>query len=350
MPAQIREFTIAGGDDVRVDSHAAPQLRWDVRGASRVEIRKEGPGPDIGALDAPELGVRKGSRRLQFAVWEPYPDATTIYTMTAFAPAAAPVKAVVRVRTRMSERNRALMDLQDAVLDVYGALDVRAKKEMFFRAGRSSPKYQFTHLNLSFVLAGAGAGAAVGGLAGALAGAVIGLALRKNLCFAYGGIAYAKTDDIKLMNDEHKSGRAGNVPLNLTHPSMLFFDDDSRLIGCGFFRHDRNDPAVFAARLPLASEEWFLHVGGKHTADGGFRPDGRGVGVRHATSWDIHIYFNVDSRGRARGVPIAGMTSKEEHLRRVSRWNVPYGTAPGVIDNRFCEDGVSTRGLFVYPA
>ena len=149
------------------------------------------------------------------------------------------------------------------------------------------------------------------------------------------------------MSSEERDGRATNRLLDLSDPSMLFFNKNDRLIACGYFRHHLNDPAVFARNLPIAVEEWFHHVEGTHTADGGFKPGGRGIVGRHVTAWDVHIYFNTDSSNRVCGVPMVGMTSRRPDLDRPQ--NVALSSAPKVVGRAFCDGGVSTDGLYVYP-
>lgn len=365
MAPKISFFTVNGHASTKISSHGKATLEWVVQGASELKMVKNGPGPEVTELRPPNPSASAVSRyniELSFNVWDPRPLGTTTYILIATAPDGTNAKRSVTIKTLMNARNNALLDLQQTVLDRYGDLEIDAFKKDSFRRNndRSNPKYRFTHMNfcagiIKGVALGAVGGAVVAGASGALLagpvgiviGGIVGVASSKNLCFRHNGIPFAKQDDIELMNQEEKDQRAQNRRLDLRDPSMLFFNKNNRLIGCGYFRHHLNDPAEFSRNLPLATEEWFLHVEGKHTADGGFRPDGDGLGKPHVTAWDIHIYFNTDRNNHVCGVPMVGMTSRETDLDRPE--NVPLETADKVVGRRFCKDGESTNGLYVYP-
>jgi len=367
VAVSINTFTVDGKSSTKAGSHGTVTLEWIVEGASALEMKKSGPGPGVGELRQPSpSGVLRESRELAFNVWSTRPIATTTYTLIAKAPDGTNAKRAVTISTQMNSRNGALMDLQDTVLRRYGDLDINALKKDSFRRNddKSNPKYRFTHMNFCAgivkgvalgsiaggLVAGASQGAVAGPIgiaAGAVAGFAVGAMSSKNLCFKFNGIPFAKQDDIDLMEKEEHDGRATNALLDLSDPSMLFFNKNDRLIGCGYFRHHLNDPAIFGANLPLAVAEWFHHVEGTHTADGGFKPAKKGGGKFHATAWDVHVYFNTDSKNRVCGVPMVGMTTRRADLDRPE--NVPLSTADKVVGRTFCDGGESTDGLYVYP-
>ena len=369
MAPKITSFTVNGRDSTKLSSHGNATLEWLVQGASDLKMVTRGPGPKVGSLRPPNpssSAVSRYTEDLSFNVWTPRPFSTTTYILIATAPDGTNSKSSVSVSTQMSARNSALLDLQSDVLNRYGDLDINALKKDSFRRNndKSNPKYRFTHMNFTAgivkgialgsvggaVVSGASAGAVagpVGVVVGGVVGGIVGAATSKNLCFKFNGIPFARQDDIDLMGQEEKEQRPQNRLLDLKDPSMLFFNKNNKLIGCGYFRHHLNDPALFSRNLPLGLDEWFHHVEGVHTGDGGFKPGHGGVGKFHVTAWDIHIYFNTDKNNRVLGVPMVGMTSSRADLDRAE--NVPLETADRVVGRTFCDGGESTEGLYVYP-
>lgn len=369
MAPRISSFTANGSTSTKASSHGTVTLEWVVQGASEVTIVKNGPGPAVTGIRSPNPAPSAVSRQqveLDFNVWKDGPLATTTYTLIASSPDGTNAKAAVHVTSLLSARNNALLELQETVLKRYGDIDVDAFKADSFRRddGRSTPKYRFTHMNFSAgvvrgvllgsiggaIAAGASRGAIsgpLGAVVGGVVGGVVGATTAKNLCFRHNGIPFAKQDDIDLLEQEERDQRAQNQPLDLKDPSMLFFNRKSRLIGCGYFRHHLNDPAEFGRDLHLYPGEWFFHVEGTHTADGGFRPGHGGIGKFHVTAWDVHVYFNTDRKNRVLGVPLVGTTSRRSDLERSE--NIPLETAEKIVGRRFCKDGESTSGLYVYP-
>jgi hypothetical protein len=302
----IRVFRVDGRADISVDSHAEIRMAWEVACAAEVTVLRNGPGPDVGPIAPTSFEERV----LRLAVVTRQPSVTT-YTLVATAANGNRKTATVTVRTTMSERNRRLMEIQDDVLARFGGahgFNVEHSRG-FHWAGQH---YIAAHFNYHKL---------------------------KNVCFAGNGLVFANTHDV----DEAGPDEA----VDPHNPSLLFFDRDHNLFGCGFFRPktDTNHPSTFGTTLGAPPEEWFFHVAGVHLADGGFQPGpeprvsvrnftvtGEGTGKWHDRFWDIHLFFNLDGNRSPAGPPLVGFTTLDFDSTRnipLSAFATPQEPCPG---------------------
>ncbi|MEW5852519.1 MAG: hypothetical protein AB2A00_27280, partial [Myxococcota bacterium] len=99
------------------------------------------------------------------------------------------------------------------------------------------------------------------------------------------------------------------IPANPLRPSLLLFNDEYRLIGCGYTRQRLpGDDGHPPHGLDVDDDEWFFHVAGLHLPNGSFAPmsleeaaQSGEEGVWHPEVWDLHIFFAAD------GAPVVGM-------------------------------------------
>lgn len=318
------EFTVTGG--LGIDSHGTVFLSWSVGCAESIAIVRSGPGPDITGIAPPSFGRFEETREVQFAVGAQVADTT--YTLIARPAEACERRRTVAVHTVMSTRNVRLMELQRTVLARYASLGIEAGAKSASDLWRHGQRYIATHLNRD---------------------------TGENVRFAGTGLVFANKTDVDRVQDEQ------GPDIDPANPSLLLFDDNERLIGCGFFgfKSDANHPRDFARAEDVGVEpdEWFLHTAGYHLYDGGFSPDPNPPTLTspegytldptslepalwHPRTWDVHIFFNLDGNGAPLGPPVVGWTT----ARFASPPNIPRETAFGVTDP--CPGGVGDDGFY----
>lgn len=157
-----------------------------------------------------------------------------------------------------------------------------------------------------------------------------------NTCFRYTGFTYAN------VHDSFEATAAERIDID--NPSLLFFDAGGTVIGCGWFRPIAGARSVFGAPLDTLVEEWFVHVAGRHTDNGGFEPDEDGGARHHDEFWDLHLWFSRDDLGNPAGLPTVGMSMESAHLPAPP--NVGHAASPGAVHEVVCPDGRSVAGLY----
>ncbi|MEM7096394.1 MAG: hypothetical protein AAF567_25540 [Actinomycetota bacterium] len=284
------------------------------------------------------------------------------------------------------ERAELLLDIQDRVFHRFHDLPFDALHTVGFE--RQGHVYFASHFDWRGSLEaaaivdstarkvlGAGAAALNGGAAGAFGdlirnnGGHLQTSPSKNygnLLYAHNGYTFANVVDAF---DVEESGDL-NRTINLDNPSTLFFDTGGSLVGCGYirpFRHTTH-PHFFAPELAPLIDEWFVHVAGKHTDDGGFEAHhdhnhlfGDEGPRHHGDYWDLKIWFNVRTVGtetihignvslivpvkEIAGIPLAGEGMGREHI--FAPPNVGSAVSSTVIDQ--IPTGASIEGLYFPP-